>query len=939
MKNTAKLFVIMLMLALLTVGLVIGVAAAGEEATYDDELNRVNIDKEALAGVVYVVYPNEAAFLADKEDGVINGTGEGVTKSYNMMVEVNNNYQLQIPSATSYYYLLGNIVLGQHNGVKNQSYVSIPYGNFNIIFNTAGHEVFAPQAPTGTSQGYATIYGDSWGKLTFKYGTYHYYDYNNKQNYTGRAAFNTSGTGFTLRFEEAYLDMNGGGIFRTDGRNQSKLEIYNCDSRDIGQYGLMYLNNSDLCKVTIVDSVIRFKSGSTFILADNGGKGVCDVYVSGNSTIEGSGGLVNYCSSYKDGVSFDVNGYFTADVAFNNDVQTAVGTVNPGNAGGFATDVYFTDDDFVVSEETKSATIWSDVNKTNKAIDLYCGTIPTVLFMTHLQGGGYIELYRDVVLAGNDGLSISGDLTFNLNGKTLSRCTNESFGGETKNLRFFAATGKTLKFVGGNVVWNSASAMCMLNGANNQATIRFEDVNLTSDRGFLFDVRNGSLEFIGGAISYTNTNYENENDSVPFAFAEGATANCPLNITVLGTDISGASAVAFVTPHSSATGTVINSTLTIGKNGNDRCEIECYRFINFGAQTVNPDSTININVSDATVKNLGAVFGGERIKDTAGNDAKLTVNFSGVKLGNVAGMDVAKVNYGQGQIVLSVIGEEGVNYAIDTPAIDVSTFKVNLSLYSHFVINVYVPTADSRVVAVDGTKLGEGTKIQEIDGTDYYAISLSAIVTPTTALESVPFQINFVDEDDGEGVVRVYNVTYAVYTYFRDYFETNSNQTNPGYILNKDAMVYIQAAYALAGEVNTKFNSLIGEYESDFAFDTSKTAGITDDIVIGATFVIDDGNSVILRIRVSEDADVKVVAGGEEYTASNRYAGAKDVYLRAFAICDGFSVYANGALVGEYSLDAYYNRTVSVMNAQQVALVKALGAFAKSAKAYKLSAN
>jgi hypothetical protein len=937
MKNTVKLFVILLMLALLTVGLAVGVSADGEEITYDDRFNRVNIDKEALAGVVYIVYPNEAAFLADKADGTINGTGEGVTTSTDYMIRVNESYQLQIPSATSYYYLLGNIVLGQHNGVKNQSYVSIPYGNFNIVFNTAGHEVFAPQAPTGSNQGYATIYGDSWGKLTFKYGAFHYYDYNNRQNYTGRAAFNTVGTGFTLRFEEAFLDMNGGGIFRTDGRNQSKLEIYKCDSRDIGQYGLMYISNSDACKVTIVDSVIRFKSGNTFILADNGGKGVCDVYVSGSSTIEGSSGLVNYCSSYKSGLVFDVNGYFTGTVRYDNFVNS-IQVVNPGNAGDNKTDVYFTDDDFTVSEQTKSATIWSDVNKTNKAIDLYCGTIPTVLFMTHLQGGGYIELYRDVVLAGNDGLSAGGDLTFNLNGKTLSRCTNKSFGGETENLKFFAATGKTLKFVGGNVVWNSASAMCMLNGANNQATIRFEDVNLTTDRGFLFDVRNGNVEFIGGAINYTNTNYENENDSVPFYFAEGTTANCPLNITVLGTDISGVSAVAYVTPHSSATGTVINSTLTIGKNGNDRCEIECYSFINFGAQTVNPDSTININVSDATVKNLGAVFGGERIKDTAGNDAKVTVNFSKVKLGNVAGMDVANVRRPQGEELLTLTGEEGLNYVIDTPAINVAAFKVNLSLYSHFVINVYVPTADSKVVAVDGVKLGEGAKIQKIDGIDYYAVSLSAIITPTTALESVSFQINFVDEDDGEGVVRVYNVTYAVYTYFRDYFETN-NQINPGYILNKDAMVYIRAAYALAGQAGTEFDALIGEYESDFTFDTSKTEGITDDIVIGATFVIEDGNSVILRIRVSEDADVKVVAGGEEYTASNRYAGAKDVYLRAFALCDGFSVYANGALVGEYSLDAYYNRTVGVMNAQQAALVKALGAFAASAKAYKLSAN
>ena len=84
MKTKAKLFSLLLVLALLAVGLVIGIAAADEgEATipegyvaYTDEVNGITALKATLSGAKWLIYPTEADFIADKEDnGFIDGTG------------------------------------------------------------------------------------------------------------------------------------------------------------------------------------------------------------------------------------------------------------------------------------------------------------------------------------------------------------------------------------------------------------------------------------------------------------------------------------------------------------------------------------------------------------------------------------------------------------------------------------------------------------------------------------------------------------------------------------------------------------------------------------------------------------------------------------------------------------------------------------------------
>ena len=907
MKNTAKILVLVLTLALLTVGLVIGVAAE-DEITYVDEVN--GITEIALdgnpTGVRYLVYPNEATFKADAEDHVINGTGATIKTDDKMSAFEGLSANRQ------YVYML----------TDNVGFPATHNGNFLVsgVFTVdlGGH--------TTTLDRMVQFEG---GALTIQNGTVN-------STYTGNS-FQSSGNNnnLTLRNLNFTNKVSGGAFYRgtpnTGADHSPTLTIDKCNIYfgDGGNAQFIYVGESKealrYCTVKISDSDITFNVNNNnhhFIVDEYNpaGKGYfTNVYIKNtkfNTTAGCSAKSTDYATVNR------INVYFDKNTVVRNGMFRAQNRDYTGYSAGITYNVIDEfDENWNFDTSKVYATVYTDANKTQAIATFYTGTVWSSV-VNAANDNAYMELGEDVnfVFIDNGVAAYTGSFTVNLNGKAMTRSGNNE-----GNARFGApAAGKTLKFYNGKINWSARNLAYATAGGN----IVFENVDVTMKDNYLFDLRNGNLTFNGGSI----TRLGNRGHG---AINVGEDANATTNVQLLGTDISNFDHAILV---SNRKDSVTTANVTIAANGEDVPVIDCnYLFsLNCGGAVL-PGTSTTVTVTDALVNNAQGLFGGTAFTTTDGSAFNGTYTFSNTKLAKYDD-ELGNVTFGEGERLMTLTGDATYNYVVDTPVINTEDIKVNLSLYSYFKINVFVPVTGTNIAAIDGVKLGEDVEIQKIGDVDYYAIPLTAVVAPTTALDKVTFSYGYTDADDGEGVYRSLNVKYSVYNYFASYFAENTNEEDLGYILNKDVMVYIRAAYAAKGAATAEFDALIGEdYESDFAFDANKTQTPAKDIVTGATFIIEDDNTIILELSVSADAEITVKAGGEEYVAVNDDAGKKRVSIRAFALADQFTIYANGQLQGTYSLDAYYNRTAGELTEAQKTLVEALGAFVKSCKLYKQS--
>ena len=906
MKNTAKILVLVLTLALLTVGLVIGVAAE-DEITYVDEVN--GITEIALdgnpTGVRYLVYPNEATFKADAEDHVINGTGATIKTDDKMSAFEGLSANRQ------YVYML----------TDNVGFPATHNGNFLVsgVFTVdlGGH--------TTTLDRMVQFEG---GALTIQNGTVN-------STYTGNS-FQSSGNNnnLTLRNLNFTNKVSGGAFYRgtpnTGADHSPTLTIDKCNIYfgDGGNAQFIYVGESKealrYCTVKISDSDITFNVNNNnhhFIVDEYNpaGKGYfTNVYIKNtkfNTTAGCSAKSTDYATVNR------INVYFDKNTVVRNGMFRAQNRDYTGYSAGITYNVIDEfDENWNFDTSKVYATVYTDANKTQAIATFYTGTVWSSV-VNAANDNAYMELGEDVnfVFIDNGVAAYTGSFTVNLNGKAMTRSGNNE-----GNARFGApAAGKTLKFYNGKINWSARNLAYATAGGN----IVFENVDVTMKDNYLFDLRNGNLTFNGGSI----TRLGNRGHG---AINVGEDANATTNVQLLGTDISNFDHAILV---SNRKDSVTTANVTIAANGEDVPVIDCnYLFsLNCGGAVL-PGTSTTVTVTDALVNNAQGLFGGTAFTTTDGSAFNGTYTFSNTKFAKYDDQ-LATVKYGEGERLMTLVGDATYNYVVDVPAPQ-QVFSTNLSLYSHFVMNVYVPTEDNNIVAINGVVLSEGADV--VNGS--YAIALPDIITPTNTLDKVYFTVGYTDAEDGEGVYRNITVNYSVYEYFKSYFGTYDD-TEAGYILNKDAMVYIQAAYALIGKTGTDFDALIGEYESDFAFDETKTEAPEGSVVLeSATFVIEDDNTVVLKFRISkdvtEDVAIWVGVGNECYIATNSdEAYCKEVSLRAYALSKNFTINVGGETVATYtySLDAYYNRTVAGMNAEQEALVRALGAFAKSAQLYK----
>ena len=294
------------------------------------------------------------------------------------------------------------------------------------------------------------------------------------------------------------------------------------------------------------------------------------------------------------------------------------------------------------------------------------------------------------------------------------------------------------------------------------------------------------------------------------------------------------------------------------------------------------------------------------------------------------------------QAVMPVRGVTGLNNVIAEPT--QTPIKTNLSLYSDFTLNLYVPV-ESNILSINDyeyvvdEETGEKVVV-EIDGNDYYVMSIEGIA-PTEATEKIPLVIKFTyTNEDNVVETRTLSAKYSAINYAKDYLRGQNADNAEGTALVKDTLAYIKAATLLKtpGADVSSVTALIGDdYVSANKLTKTDKEFATNDYISSATFDIE---GTITRLRLTlKNADTVITANGAECYVEDGYCY---VELRAFMLAGEVNIYADGVLVGAYSLQMYASSEAFDGNADngeatdaQKALVDALYGYAVSAKAYR----
>ena len=277
----------------------------------------------------------------------------------------------------------------------------------------------------------------------------------------------------------------------------------------------------------------------------------------------------------------------------------------------------------------------------------------------------------------------------------------------------------------------------------------------------------------------------------------------------------------------------------------------------------------------------------------------------------------------------------------------------NLSLYSNFKYNLYIPTTvggEDVKNYITSVSLGGVTKtvgeIATIGGVDYYVFTVENIDSNKTA-EAIAFEIELTEGD----VVARGSKTLSVLGYLETALKGTDAEKKPAeYKLYQATLNYTKAAYAQFGGDPTSVNALWNTYCKDFADDAiDTTAGtgtvnglntaslnlvaapafrfttLNSDADITVTYKFNDKTVT----KSTKDGTITLVPDGDKYYF--------DIELRAYQFFENISITVDGGEAGTYNLANYYNGLAAEddkLTAELDALLKALNTYARAAAAY-----
>ena len=339
----------------------------------------------------------------------------------------------------------------------------------------------------------------------------------------------------------------------------------------------------------------------------------------------------------------------------------------------------------------------------------------------------------------------------------------------------------------------------------------------------------------------------------------------------------------------------------------------------------------------SSTKNLTSsnIFTGNSGKDSV-TFCKYNGEYTVIELTNGATIDGSSWNTDSGvQCVFAKVSENDTTSICKLMPKVMANYKIktSITLYSNFVYNIYVPTANVNGFTVNGKTVEYTT--ETIDGVEYYVVKVDLPAGETLADIALCVTLNSGNTTvDAKWTLNVYNYTKAVLT--GNYDDTTKT-------LMKDMLVYASAAHtyfenteAVAAKL-AEIKTLLGDYNAALPTGEAKQPAdktyFTDVAVyLGAVpsfrFYLADGYTA---------ADFSFKVGGRA-TDVKSGEGYVEIVMYAYMMLDDVTFTVKGTDVsGTYNLYSYYEYAKTLNNANLVAVVEGLMKYSVSAKDYRNS--
>ena len=957
MKSNTKLLSLLLVLCLAVVGLVIGVAAEDEPVTdYTDPVNMISTDS-SVDEYSYLVYPTKAAFEADiDENRVLDGdtAAKKVTKA-----EANGQIDLVAESASDIYiYLLEDL----EYTYTAQSYM---FGANDCTVDMGGNVLVVNSAER------LNLYPTDDRTVTTDYA---FYNGKIEVSNTGANPPFVVRQDSVLRFINVDINLVQNGSYTFIQAEGSIIfeDVNFVNNAVAGSMGSLISKRTSPNQSTTQDvgdkTVYRFHN---FTAENPSGKWELDlvdlwvgkafyedisIELTGDTYLGDRLGPVLSSTSAANSANLNIN--IKIETSFRAYINPVTKLNNFVNAVANPTVKYVDEDgDEVVNPQfgriatldengaTKvgygpATAVGYTVTSGGTATEYY-GNYATAAELTGTDVT--VQLFGDLYYEASAAMTLKGDSTVTLNGKTLYIHS----AGVNNNKPLDVSAGDNVTFAGGAIhLLNQGTAYNVAGG-----TLTFDNVDLRAEVSyytngalyFLANISDGTVNVLNGSDFYID--YPN---NYGVWFIETAEAN--KNIKFNCKDSTMETCVNKDWAYSGGSKSVSTSLIYVGWSaGLSNIDVD----INFDNVSVNnttkpfvimaglnSTSNIDINVKGSYMTSINPIQLRAAHNPLVDGEESNLVNYnvsntyySNWNMEPQFSADLLNLNYGSAEekeALMYIERKTGYSYVVAKPTN--TSLYTNLSLYSDFNLNFYVPT-ENNIWNISGAEklIDEATgnqAIVNVNGTPCYAYVVKDIA-PTSAQDKIELGIRFEAE---HGEIRTLLVTYSVIDYAQDYFAGAT--TDAGTALIKSTVAYVKAATLAANpEADVSaLNTLLGDYSYTPVIPENTVTLPANDYVESATFVVEE-NVTLLRLKLHKDA-VITVSGTETYVKDG-YVYAE---LRAFMLVDSFYIYADGNYVGTYSLAAYYNSN-ELQGASDAAkaLVKALYAYAESANAYKLA--
>ena len=289
--------------------------------------------------------------------------------------------------------------------------------------------------------------------------------------------------------------------------------------------------------------------------------------------------------------------------------------------------------------------------------------------------------------------------------------------------------------------------------------------------------------------------------------------------------------------------------------------------------------------------------------------------------------------------------------------------KQNITLYTDFVYNAYIPTtAGSSAVTITSASLGgvpfdlSACEKVTVDGKQYYKLSIH--VAPTAAADEMDLTVyvNYTyTYKDGTTKVTASQLDWkvSVLSYLKTLADDSTGIDNT---LAKDILSYIRAAYVYEGtseklDYVKEFVDAINGADYDAAnLPTAAEVKQTVDGMDSAQLLLGSAPAFIFYPETDADGNLVYTTDSYVFALDGKYRltaevgvdGSGKTYiivsLPAWALDNDVEYIVNGTDVGGvYNLAAYYEYAKGAENANLISLVERLMKYAETAEAYKNS--